>query len=58
MKVYYGRMVEARRLAQLGISAPEIARRLNTTLQTVHGWIKMRAHPLGGGSSRNQRKIP
>jgi len=57
MKVYYGRIVEAQRLAQQGRSIPEIAQRLNTTHEKVRGWIERRIRPAGGGS-RNQRSKP
>jgi hypothetical protein len=45
MKVYYGRRVEARRLYQQGLPVREIARRLNTARQMVHGWVKGRKPP-------------
>jgi len=57
MKVYYGRIVEARRLAQQGRPIPEIAKRLNTTNQKVRGWIERPIRPAGGGS-RNRRSKP
>jgi len=57
MKVYYGRIVEARRLAQQGRPIPEIAKRLNTTNQKVGGWTERRIR-LTGGRSHKQRSKP
>ena len=51
MKVYYGRMVKARHLARQGLSAPEIARKLGTTSDTVHGWTRKSKGP-GKASAR------
>jgi hypothetical protein len=58
MKVYYGRMVKARHLARQGLSAPEIARKLGTTSDTVHGWMRKSKKPGNRGPRDNQGRLP
>jgi hypothetical protein len=53
MKIYYGRMVEARRLHQQGLSVKEIAKHLNTAPQKVRGWTEAHA---GRPTSSQMRK--
>jgi len=58
MKVYYGRMVQARHLARQGLSAREIARQLGTTSDTVHGWIRKSKQPGKRSARGNQGRLP
>jgi transposase-like protein len=50
MKVYYGRIVQARDLRRQGLSVNQIARRLTADEQAVRRWIKTSARTRRAGT--------